>query len=150
MRIIRAFPPNFREISEHFPIRGRQGLLYSWGDTIYNPSGVVIPPWLIEHEEVHGRRQMGGIMPIFAEPANTQKVRIWWDQYLHDKQFRLREELLAHRAEFASFQKQAVSFKDSDLYLDTISERLSSSLYGNMVTQREARDLILDLQSKEH
>jgi hypothetical protein len=86
--IINERPPNFEQIKAAFPRAGNPGVLFAYGDRIYNPSGIVVPPALIAHEEVHLNRQRD------AGPTT------WWDQYLTDNGFRYNEELLAHAAEF--------------------------------------------------
>ena len=60
----------------------------AYNGCIYNPSGKIIPPALIAHEEVHLKRQV------------MHGADIWWDHYLRDSAFRYHEELLAHVAEF--------------------------------------------------
>lgn len=86
--IILERPPNFEQIKVAFPKAENPGVLFAYDGNIYNPSGVVVPPALIAHEEVHLHRQRD------AGPIE------WWDQYLTDSEFRYNEELLAHVAEF--------------------------------------------------
>jgi len=136
MRIIRAFPPNFARIASVFPaVKGRQGILYAWGDTIYNPSGIKVLPYLVAHERVHGMRQGGAIED-------------WWDKYLHDTKFRRYEEVLAHQTEWQAFLDTGPNCHEQELYLTMIAQRLSSKLYGNMVCEVEAKDLIGRLEER--
>lgn len=88
MRVEIERPPNFERILEVFPRAREFGVLFAYGDTIYNPSGVGIPTPLRLHEEVHGQRQR-------ATGADA-----WWDAYLTDPAFRFTEELKAHVAEY--------------------------------------------------
>jgi hypothetical protein len=81
-------PPNFEQIKIVFPKAENPGILFAYDGCIYNPSGIVVPPALIAHEEVHLHRQRD------AGP------NIWWSHYLDDSEFRYNEELLAHVAEF--------------------------------------------------
>lgn len=117
MKVLTLFPPNYREVNAAFNIRGK-GVIFAWGDTIYNPSRVKIPPELIAHETVHGLRQNG-------DPAG------WWKRYIADPAFRLDEEIPAHQAEYR------VSGK-----LDAIAARLSGPLYGNLISLDKALSLI--------
>lgn len=135
MKVIRAFPPNFSAIAKVFPIKGKPGILYAWGDTIYNPSDVKVTPWIRDHEEVHGKRQMS----IGFLYSGTER---WWTNYLVSPQFRLEEELLAHQAEYRSYVEHNSGGYGS--YLDTVAHRLSSALYGNLITFHGARELIED------
>lgn len=79
-------PPNFARIASAFPEAACGGVLFSYGPDIYNPSGVVIPDWLLAHEKKHCERQL--------DPE------AWWDRYLTDDDFRYNEELIAHREEY--------------------------------------------------
>lgn len=109
---------------ERFGVRGRN-IIFAYGDTIYNPSRVEIPPQLIRHEEVHLMRQGG-------DPAS------WWDRYIAEPDFRLAEEIPAHAAEYlgcvAQYRERA---------LDEIATKLSSALYGSLISVPAAREAIL-------
>lgn len=121
VKVIKAYPPILKELRKTFPaIIGRPGILYAYGDILYNPSGVKITPWLLAHEEVHsGRQELAGL-------------DWWWTKYQKDKRFRLEEELLAHRAEWKTY-KAAHPDRVASLYLQYMGERLSSPLYGSMI-----------------
>jgi hypothetical protein len=123
MKIIKAFPPNWNELAKHFPIKGKRGIVYAYGDTLYNPSGIIIPPWIIKHEYVHMERQQDEGM----NPVN------WWDEYIQYLDFRLKEEILAHQAEW-----QAYSGPYRDHYLGSMAERLSGPLYDYMIDYNSA------------
>lgn len=140
MRIIRAFPPLYTEIAAHFPIKGRTGILFAWGDRIYNPSGVKLQPWIIEHEKVHGLRQLSDT----SLPTPEDSVRKWWTQYIQSPQFRIQEEVPAHQAEWEAFSSQgAMRHEDQAHYLEAMIDRLSGPLYGSLVSKQEAENYIL-------
>ena len=86
--IINARPPNFDQVRAAFPKADGPGVMFAYDGNIYNPSGNVIPPALLAHEEVHLREQRA----VGAD--------YWWGKYLTDSEFRYTEELLAHVAEF--------------------------------------------------
>lgn len=138
MRIVRAFPPNFKRLIEHFPIQGKPGILYAFGDVLYNPSGVKIPKWVMRHEEVHGKQQ------------NIDGVADWWDRYILNPAFRLDEELLAHRAEWQSYQGYFKAKHARNTYLHKIAVRLSSPLYGNLIDYDRAVKEISDVSIHVH
>jgi hypothetical protein len=125
MKVIRAYPPNFSELAKVFPIKGKPGILYAWGDRLYNPSGVKVTPWILAHEETHGSQQMH-----FG-------LDEWWWNYINKADFRRIEEVLAHRYEWLAY-----SGPDPDAYLDMMSKRLSSPLYGRLLTYDAARRAI--------
>jgi hypothetical protein len=127
MKIIRAFPPMYAEINKKFNVRGKP-VIFTWSDRIFNPSNVPIGPELMAHETVHSGQQG-------TEPE------VWWSRYLIDVEFRLDQELPAHRAEFEACR----SFYDGralERMLHRIADRISSPLYGSMIAYDEARRAI--------
>lgn len=137
MKIIRAYPPNFSDIAKAFPfIKGRPGILFAWGDRIYNPSGVTIDYPLMRHEETHGLRQQSCKVTAYCGP---EQVAVWWGAYLSDPKFRLDEELAAHRTEFEAYKSRMPNERDQEMYLTLLSQRLSSKLYGSLITEFEAK-----------
>lgn len=94
MKIEIANPPNFEHILAAFPNASQPGVIFAYGDTIYNPSNIVIPSPLLAHEEVHGERQRHIVG--YGYPG----ARTWWEKYIDDPEFRYNEELLAHAAEY--------------------------------------------------
>jgi hypothetical protein len=87
MKVEVAYPPIFGRIKEVFPGAAKPGVIFAWGDTIFNPSGQLLSRPIFKHEEVHGKRQRGDPLA-------------WWDRYLFDQEFRYEEELYAHAAEY--------------------------------------------------
>lgn len=131
MNIIIAQPPNFEEIAEVFPIvKQRNNVIFTYGDNIYNPDNMQITRALHEHECVHScRQQLTGAAD-------------WWRKYLRDVEFRFDEELLAHRREYAEFSQGKAGRNQRRAALKIIARRLSSPLYGAMVSYGEAKRLI--------
>jgi hypothetical protein len=129
MKIIRAYPPNFRAIVSIFSHARKQGVIFTFGDTIYNPSGGIIPDALRVHESVHSDRQ--GASPD-----------AWWEQYLSSAAFRFDEELPAHRAEFAFLAAANIYRSQVEKHLRAVADRLSGPLYGCMVSFDKAKELI--------
>lgn len=124
MKVLHLFPPNYKKIVEQFDVRGRQ-IIFAYGDAIYNPSRIPITPQLERHEQVHLTRQGG-------DPE------AWWDKYIAEPAFRLAEEIPAHVAEY-----QASVAHYRAIALDDIATRLSSPLYGSLLTFGQAREVIL-------
>lgn len=137
MKIIKAYPPNFVQIRTAFPqVVGRQGILYAWGDRVYNPSGVNVPWWLHEHEETHGKRQLEGFgSDLLSEDT---MIHSWWNTYIEEPDFRLQEEIPAHQAEWRVFKSIRLNHKDQKTYLLRMAERLSGPLYNNMISLENA------------
>jgi hypothetical protein len=129
MKIVVGLPPNIADIEKVFGKACREpGVFFCYGDTIFNPTGEEIPEQLVRHEEVHSRRQ--GNFP-----------EIWWAQYLTDTAFRYQEELVAHQAEYQDIKTRTTK-GERKRYLNAIAERLSSALYGHVVTFAEAKRAI--------
>lgn len=128
MRVLTMLPPNFAAINKAFGVRGKP-VIYAYGDTIYNPGRILVPPSLVAHELVHCQRQG-------SDPAG------WWDQYIADKAFRLTEEIPAHQAEYASICRCRASDAGRAADLTRIAERLASPLYGSLIGLHDAKRLI--------
>jgi hypothetical protein len=123
-KVLTLFPPNYRAINEKFNVRGKP-ILFAFGDLIYNPGRIKVPPQLIAHEQVHSARQGGNPFE-------------WWARYIDDPQFRLAEEIPAHAAEYRHLLARG---QDRIVH---IAGRLSSPLYGGLVDLQEAKRLILN------
>lgn len=123
VKIVTEYPPIIKLIEEKFPLTGYE--IFAWGDTIYNPSGNPLPVWLIEHEKVHFRQQGG-------------KPKSWWKSYLKDPQFRLDQELEAHRVEYRVFCRHVKDRNKQIRYLRGIAARLASPMYGGIISPMEA------------
>ena len=135
MRIVFDRPPMFDEINAKFRIAGKP-VIFSWGDLIYNPMRVFIPPHLLAHEAVHGRRQL-------MYGALGGGIDDWWREYINSAAFRLNEEIPAHQAEYAALMRQNNNRHARRGHLKRVAKRLSAPLYGGMITTAKARGLIL-------
>ena len=83
VNIKREFPPNFKQIEAMFDL-SKKNIVFTYGDTIYNPYGGVIPPHLVVHEHTHTIQQ--GDNPDG-----------WWKKYLTDDKFRCSQEVEAYQ-----------------------------------------------------
>jgi hypothetical protein len=141
--IIVERPPNFERIQAAFPKSMNSGVMFAYGNAIYNPSGIVIPPALIAHEEVHLRRQQ----ELAPRPGSTTQwsgTELWWDRYLRDSEFRYNEELLAHAAEFKTQRVTSDRNFGARLLMHT-ALRLVAPLY-NYQPPRTLQQALKDLQ----
>lgn len=133
--IITARPPNFDAILAAFPDANKPGVIFAYGDDIYNPSGFHIGLPLLAHEHVHCKRQ---------RPADIVGPETWWTMYLADPEFRYHEELHAHVAEY---HEQAQHISDRNIrarLLDSTARRLIAPLYNYQpprTLQQALRDL---------
>ena len=120
----------FDEINAKFRIAGKP-VLFCWGDVIYNPMRVRIPPHLMVHEEMHGWRQ------------GQWGIEQWWRDYIDSEAFRLEEEILAHQVEYRSLLRGAKNRQARRGCLKQTAKRLAAPLYGRMIGLAKARELLL-------
>lgn len=132
MKIVHARPPMFDEIHAVFPMASKPGVIFTWGSTIYVPDGSYVSPQLRAHEGVHYQRQTD----------DTAKIEAWWQRYLIDVEFRLAEEVPAHRAEYFNFCATNADRNRRSRVLHTIADRLAGPLYGGLLKPAAARILI--------
>lgn len=132
MNIVRGTPPNFKEIVAVFPFAKREGVIFTYGDTVYVNGTPDLPPQLKAHENCHIDQQK---RPGGGGPS------VWWMRYLEDPEFRLDQELVAHRAEFRTLKHldRNAAYRS----LEFIAGRLASPLYGSIITVQAAKRAIL-------
>lgn len=117
MIVVPTRPPNFDAILEKMPDADKPGVIFAYGDQIFNPSGIEIPHALIAHEGVHCDRQ-------YTDPD------IWWYSYLRDTEFRYREELFAHVAEYGALTQTITDRNQRARLLHSTARRLIAPLYN--------------------
>lgn len=125
-------PPNFDAILEAFPDAGKPGVLFAYGENIFNPSNVKIPNWLIAHEYKHCARQF------------LTSAEVWWEGYLTDQAFRYHEELLAHVAELREAMGASKDRNTRFKLFDRTARRLIAPLY-NYQPVKTLRDALNDI-----
>lgn len=128
--IVQDWPPNIDQIRKVLPVTKRN--IFAFGNRIYSPSSKTLPEWLIEHEKVH-----------FAQQEDYG-VRKWWTRFLKDPEFRLSQELPAHRREYQAFCQRYADRNMRSMYLQEIGRRLAAPMYGSIITAREAVKEIRD------
>lgn len=126
MQIIKDYPPNIDKIRAKFQLIS--GVIFAYGDILYNPDGEEIKDHLLIHEETHMRQQGN-------DPES------WWDRYIEDGAFRLSQEVEAYKNQYKFFRRNSTRSKTSDL-LNRIASDLSSPLYGNIIEFKEAKEAI--------
>ena len=111
-------------------------VIFSYGDTIYNPGRRDIPDELIEHESTHMRQQ-----------GNNPDA--WWDRYIKEPYFRLNQEIEAYTAQY-DFICQKVKDRNQRLrILLQLVNVVAGPTYGNMISCLDAHNLIRH-KSKTH
>lgn len=134
MRVLKDVPPNFDVIAAALPAARGPNILFCYGDIIYNPGGLPIVPWLIEHEKTHSIRQ----------GDTAASIEAWWEKYMFDKKFRFGEELPAHIIEYAAFKGFIKGDNKRKHELRAIAQRLAGPLYSVGMAPAEARRAIVE------
>lgn len=132
MKIKHKLPPNYDKIIEHIPaVEGMKGVVFTYGDVLYVPNGQDIPSDLMKHEETHVVQQM------------DIGVDEWWDKYLTNPNFRIRQEVEAYQAQYA-YVIENYNRAGRRAILQRIAKDLSRPMYGSLVTKEEAARLITE------
>lgn len=126
MKIVHDYPPIIDRIREKFAIT--ETTVFTWGDTVFVPSGNRLGDDVEAHEMIHEQQQAGD--PI-----------TWWDKYLEDPEFRFNQELAAYRAQWKYFSK-GKGREQTFRFLNRIASDLSGKIYGNCVDFDKAKKLI--------
>ena len=129
VEVVDGRPPNFEAIFAVFPEAAKPGVIFAYGGRIYAPGRKAVTPALQAHEQTHLERQ--GDAP-----------ERWWDRYLAETQFRLEEELIAHAREYQAYCRRHAEPGKRALMLEHIAGKLSSPLYGEIITLEDARRAI--------
>ena len=123
MKQIIDYPPNIKQIKEVFPILP-ESMLVCYDDVIYNPSGQELADHIQIHELTHSDQQQ-------------EKPEEWWDKYLNDKDFRLKQELLAYQRQYQFAKIWVKDRNELARFLWKLAQDLSN-LYKVNITFSEA------------
>lgn len=129
MEIVNEYPPVYDRAAEAFPLSGRE--IFAYGDKIFNPDGLDVPIWLVEHEKVHQVQQ-----------AEIGGPEAWWDKYLVDEQFRFDQEKAAHQKEYRVYCQHNRDRNQRFRYRMIVARKLAAPLYGSLLTTQEAMGVI--------
>lgn len=124
MNIKVDLPPNIKKIEEAFNLdmRGKSPV-FTYGDTVFSPSGADLPDHLKAHEQVH----------INQQTTIEGGAEAWWDKFIADPAFRLEQELEAYATQYA-YARKNFSPKHATELLNNLAMDLSSAAYGNVVS----------------
>lgn len=118
MKITVGYPPNIEAIKKKFKIH--DGVVFTYGDTLYSPKGFSISPELFQHEAIHTKQQ-------------GDDPKGWWDRYLVDDKFRLEQELEAYRKQYRALKAKTKDRNYLFNYAKKLASDMSSALYGNII-----------------
>lgn len=129
MKIVKEFPPNIDLIRNRFTLH--KGIVFTFGDTIYNPDDGLIDAPLLFHETTHSVQQ----------GDNPTK---WWARYLIDDDFRFVQELEAYQNQYKKYCELNKDRNARARFLNRIATDLSSSMYGSFCKKSDALRCILN------
>ncbi len=124
VEVVHDWPPNIDEIRAVLPVTSRN--IFAYDNKIFNPSGVKLPQELHAHEAVHFKQQ------------DVIGVEAWWVSFLGDVDFRLAQEIPAHKAEYRAFCKYNRDRNAQARKLRELGTRLAAPMYGGIITPGEA------------
>lgn len=110
--------------------------IFAVDDTIHTAKPYLITPDLEEHELTHIKQQ---------KRYGWEK---WWRDYLNDDQFRLSQELEAYYKQYQYLQNNYPRHIRKERQKQII-KTLSGKQYGNLVTEEQAKELLLKQYEKE-
>ena len=128
MKIKNEKPPIYDHILQA-GLAPSDGAIYTYGDTIYNPTGQPIPPDLVEHEERHSWQQ--------ADDPDS-----WWGRYLDDAYFRMDQEAEAYADQYNFICKKVLDRNQQYRILSRLSQILASPMYGSVLSAQACLNLI--------
>lgn len=116
-----------------------KGIIFCYGDTIYNPSNVRIIRELEEHESEHSRQQkeVGG-------------PDIWWGKYFISAEFRLQQEAEAYGRQHAYYKWVNKDRNKRAKHLIELVGYLLSPMYKLNLSQFEAMTIIKKYSEIKH
>jgi hypothetical protein len=123
MNIKNEYPPNIEEIKKTFTLT--KGIIFTYGDTIFNPDDMAIDIHLLTHERRHSVQQ-------------GDNPKDWWERYLVDEPFRFYQELQAYQDQYQSAKRSSNNRELVNAYAVRCAQDLGSGIYGNMITPMEA------------
>lgn len=112
---------------------GDKEILFTYGEVIYNPSGVPVDDFLIHHEMQHIRQQR-------AHPRGADG---WWEDWINDPAFRAEQECQGYGAQYKLYCQLRNDTTARAQYLAAISSAFASGLYGLTMSTADARTAIL-------
>jgi hypothetical protein len=119
-------PPIYNKCVEVFGVNWDDGVIFTYGDTIYCKNE--IPDYKIAHESTHIKQQ-----------GNNPDE--WWARYFVDTEFRLQQEIEAYLAENKILNK--IKDRNARFRIKDFNARcLSGKMYGNIISYNEALKML--------
>ncbi len=131
MKISTELPPIWQSLIDNGMNPSEHITVVTYGDTIYNPGQIRIPPHLEKHEETHSKQQ-------------GKNPDAWWSRYIADPYFRIDQEAEAYARQYDFICKGAKDRNYRTRLMPELARTLSGPLYGNIIDTNAAVKLIKD------
>lgn len=132
--VVNEWPPNIEDIRAVLPVTERN--IFAYDHKIYNPGGGRLPLELLAHEKVHFGQQDK------FDSDGDRGVEGWWMRFLASPEFRLSQEIPAHKEEYRVFCRYNKDRNERSKMLRTLGQRLSAPMYGSIITTNLAMKAI--------
>lgn len=123
MKITIGKPPIWDNACVAFQINP-SSVLFTYGDTIYNPGDAQITDDLMIHEQVHAKQQK----------HNDEDAALWWGKYLRDPEFRISQEVEAYAEQYKFLCRKIQNKQQRFELVKRMAEIMSGPLYGNCIS----------------
>ncbi len=126
MKIVNGWPPNIERIRAAFDLTGVDAV-FTYGDTLYNPTKYPVDPALMAHEETHTKQQ--------AEAGGPDA---WWGRFIAEPEFRAEQEIAAYREQLRATKRL---IKDRNVVARQVylwAAALAGEMYGKCLSHAEA------------
>lgn len=135
MDVVIGKPPVWEEANKLFKLEElKLDTVFTYGNTLYNPSGHSIPMDLYAHEQTHAHQHN----------HDDTVAKLWWKRYLEDPDFRVEQEAEAYGAQYAFLCKREKDRNKRAQMLWTLAQALSGPMYGGVITHSLAMRKIRD------
>jgi len=133
MKILREKPPIYDNLIKAGLRFNPETTIFTYGDTIYNPTKVEeLPDNLIAHEETHSKQQL-----------NTEGgPDAWWERYIGDQYFRIDQEAEAYGRQYEFICRTMKDRNRRCKVLWDLAFILASPTYGSVIDTSDARRMI--------
>lgn len=131
VKIIVGKPPCWDAVVMAFQINPIHAV-FTYGDTIYNPSGIQLRDDIIEHEKLHMEQQDHSI----------EGAELWWGKFLRDVDFRIEQEARCYARQYSYLCESRKGHEERHRTLYWLAQMLSGPLYNNAITHTQAMDKI--------
>ena len=121
-------PPIYEECVKAFGIDKRKGIVFTYGDCLYNPDGLDLPDHILVHESVHGNQQK----------HDDTVAKLWWERYIVDVKFRIEQEVEAYGAQYKFICEKVKDRNARYKSLHILAQDLSGDMYGRCLSYTDA------------